>query len=203
MCHARGHAFKNQKKEFFWHWYCGKTNGMWFRVVCIILLSTTICVIAVGKIFYGCASWVHNILAHVSCRTTWLTSLNEYFKKNGRHKGKEQQRNRATEEKRNREIGEQRNRGTEERRNRGTKKQRNRGTEGQMNRGTAEPKNRATVGEKTWRQKKTKIKSFELLSSSGESYFLSVYLLACLQLGRPLCFFVCFFTKRGIGIVSG
>ena len=38
-------------------------------------------------------------------------------------------------------------------------------------------------------EKKTNIKYFKLLPSSGESHFKrNIYLLACLQLGRPLCF---------------
>ena len=35
---------------------------------------------------------------------------------------------------------------------------------------------------------KTKIKNFEFLPLSAQKSFLNIYLLACLQLGRPLCY---------------
>ena len=58
MCHARGHALKNLKNIFFWRWY-----QIWFSVVCIILLSTTICVITVVKFV---------VAAHPESTTFWL-----------------------------------------------------------------------------------------------------------------------------------
>ena len=155
---------------------------MWFSVVCIIVLSTTICVITVVIICCGCASRVHNIFAHGSCRTTWLTSLNVYLKKQKQMV----QRKRGTEEQRNGATEERSNRGTEQRRNGGKEQQGNRGTEERRNGGTEERSNRATV--RTEEQKDdltdvvkcilgfhvtsegTILENFEFSPSSGKSH---------------------------------